>query len=58
VDWGGNAGNPRFRHLKNSAGNFLFVDGHVESRRYVSATRNEVLRENVVVDSMGVNEKR
>jgi prepilin-type processing-associated H-X9-DG protein len=57
-DWGGNAGNPRFRHLGNKSGNFLFIDGHVEARRYVSSTRNEVLRDNVLVRSMGSNEKR
>src|SRR4051812_6109478 len=57
-DWGGNAGHPRFRHLRNTSGNFLFIDGHVEARRYVSATRNDVLRSNVLVTSMGSNEKR
>jgi len=32
-DFWGNAGGMRFRHSKNYSGNFLFTDGHVESRK-------------------------
>ena len=29
-DWSGDAANIRWRHLNNTAANFLFADGHVE----------------------------
>jgi prepilin-type N-terminal cleavage/methylation domain-containing protein/prepilin-type processing-associated H-X9-DG protein len=48
----GNSGNIRWRHNSNRAANFLFVDGHVESRAYVSATKNGLLRKNVCVNAV------
>jgi prepilin-type N-terminal cleavage/methylation domain-containing protein/prepilin-type processing-associated H-X9-DG protein len=41
--------NIRWRHLNNRSANFLFVDGHAESRRYSSQFNTEVLRRNVHV---------
>jgi prepilin-type N-terminal cleavage/methylation domain-containing protein/prepilin-type processing-associated H-X9-DG protein len=47
----GSAGGwPRWRHMKNTTGNFLFCDGHVEARRYKSRTRVELLRGNINVN--------
>lgn len=43
-------GFPRFRHMGNKVGNFLFCDGHVESRAYKSRYQNEILRRNVNVN--------
>ena len=41
------AGNIRWRHLNNKSANFLFVDGHVEGKRYKSRTQSDVTRLNV-----------
>jgi prepilin-type processing-associated H-X9-DG protein len=43
-------GQIRFRHMKNTMANFLFVDGHSESRAYKSATQTDVLQKNVNTD--------
>jgi len=40
----------RFRHMKNSTLNILFVDGHVESRRYTNATQYDLYRRDFAVD--------
>ena len=42
-------GNVRWRHLKNSAANFLFVDGHVDSGTYNSRYNTSIARRNVNV---------
>jgi len=51
-----NVSNIRFRHMNNTVGNFLFCDGHIESRHYYG-TKNgvtddcDVLRKNVNVNN-------
>ena len=40
----------RFRHMKNSTLNILFVDGHVESRRYTNANKYDLYRRDFAVD--------
>jgi prepilin-type processing-associated H-X9-DG protein len=32
----------RFRHMNNTTGNFLFIDGHVESRVLMQVTAMDV----------------
>jgi prepilin-type processing-associated H-X9-DG protein/prepilin-type N-terminal cleavage/methylation domain-containing protein len=50
-DWVGTAGNIRWRHLNNTAANFLFADGHVEPRRFVKQPlRCDLMRANVNVN--------
>jgi prepilin-type N-terminal cleavage/methylation domain-containing protein/prepilin-type processing-associated H-X9-DG protein len=44
---GGSDGMIRWRHLGNKSANFLFVDGHCESRAYKSPTQCDVLKANV-----------
>ncbi len=51
-DFTKNAGNIRWRHSSNRSANFLFVDGHVEPRGYVSANKNGLLRRNVCINSV------
>lgn len=48
-------GTIRWRHLGNKSANFLFVDGHCESRRYKSPSQCDLLRRNVNTDLLGVN---
>ena len=43
------ASNMRFRHLNNTAGNFLFADLHVQTMRYYSQTKCEVGLQNFLV---------
>jgi prepilin-type N-terminal cleavage/methylation domain-containing protein/prepilin-type processing-associated H-X9-DG protein len=42
-------GNLRWRHMGNKAANFLFVDGHAESRKYKSELQTDLLRRNICV---------
>jgi prepilin-type processing-associated H-X9-DG protein len=49
-DWGAPAGNIRWRHMKNTSANFLFVDGHAAPLRYFSQNRTELLRKNICVN--------
>ena len=49
-DWFGSAEQIRWRHLGNKAANFLFADGHVESRRYLDHNNCELQRANVNVN--------
>ena len=44
------AGDIRWRHQKNTRANFLFVDGHVESRLYKSPTSVELKKSNFFVN--------
>jgi len=58
-DWGTSgysAGDVRWRHMKNTSANFLFVDGHAAPLRYFSRLRTELLRKNICVN--WVNQKR
>jgi prepilin-type processing-associated H-X9-DG protein len=53
--WNCTNGQVRFRHLKNSAGNFLFCDGHVEAFHVGQQTsaghfKSDLLAKNVNVD--------
>ena len=48
--WSGSAEEIRWRHLNNTAANFLFADGHVEARRYLNSTTCGLLRANVNVN--------
>jgi prepilin-type N-terminal cleavage/methylation domain-containing protein/prepilin-type processing-associated H-X9-DG protein len=50
IGYSGNWAQMRFRHLNNHSGNFLFVDGHVESRRYNSQFKSEIKLQNFLVD--------
>ncbi|HQY87608.1 MAG TPA: hypothetical protein PK402_03050 [Tepidisphaeraceae bacterium] len=43
-------GTIRWRHMQNKSANFLFVDGHAESRRYKNKTTCDLKRENVNTD--------
>jgi len=43
----GTDGEIRWRHLGNTSANFLFVDGHCESRAYKSPTQCDLRRANV-----------
>ena len=43
-------GNIRWRHRNNTTANFLFVDGHAESRRYNSQFKTEITEANVRVN--------
>ena len=45
-----NDGGIRWRHLGNTAANFLFVDGHAETRRLKKGSATELLRKNVNVN--------
>jgi prepilin-type N-terminal cleavage/methylation domain-containing protein/prepilin-type processing-associated H-X9-DG protein len=45
-----NNSNIRWRHLNNTTANFLFVDGHAESRKYSSRYRTELTQANVHVN--------
>jgi prepilin-type N-terminal cleavage/methylation domain-containing protein/prepilin-type processing-associated H-X9-DG protein len=49
---GGNAGNIRWRHLRNTAANCLYADGHVETKRYKSAANNELTKRELYVPSI------
>jgi prepilin-type processing-associated H-X9-DG protein/prepilin-type N-terminal cleavage/methylation domain-containing protein len=40
----------RWRHNKNTAANFLFVDGHCESRNWKGVDKTDLLRRNVNVN--------
>lgn len=42
-------GNIRWRHMNNTTANFLFVDGHAESRRYFGQFNTELKRFNIHV---------
>ena len=44
------AGNIRWRHQKNTRGNFLFVDGHVETRAYKSRFQVDLKKLNINVN--------
>jgi prepilin-type N-terminal cleavage/methylation domain-containing protein/prepilin-type processing-associated H-X9-DG protein len=44
------AGNIRWRHKKNTAANFLFVDGHVEARSYKNRSSADLKRLNINVN--------
>ncbi len=48
----GNAGTIRWRHLNNTSANCLYADGHVASKRYKSATQNELTRRELCVPSI------
>lgn len=45
-----NNSNIRWRHRNNTSANFLFMDGHAESRRYNSRYKSEVTQANVHVN--------
>jgi len=48
-----NAGNIRFRHMKDTQANFLMIDGHVESFRYKKSDRTtDLLRRNINVNPL------
>ncbi len=42
-------GQIRWRHLNNRSANFLFVDGHVEAKRYQSPTKSDLTIQNFLV---------
>lgn len=46
----GSDGGIRWRHLQNKSANFLFCDGHAESRAWKSGSVTELLRNNVNVN--------
>ncbi|HEY7090446.1 MAG TPA: type II secretion system protein [Tepidisphaeraceae bacterium] len=51
ADWGSkDAGNVRWRHMKNTSANFLFVDGHATPLKYTSQNKTELLRRNICVN--------
>lgn len=45
------AGNIRWRHQRNTTANFLFVDGHVEPRRYKNRNNVDLKRFNINVNA-------
>jgi prepilin-type processing-associated H-X9-DG protein/prepilin-type N-terminal cleavage/methylation domain-containing protein len=45
-----NLGNLRWRHMNNSVANFLFCDGHVESRVFKTRYSTELLGKNINVN--------
>ena len=47
---GGAPGNIRWRHMKNTSANFLFVDGHAAPMKYFSQTKTQLLRKNICVN--------
>jgi prepilin-type N-terminal cleavage/methylation domain-containing protein/prepilin-type processing-associated H-X9-DG protein len=49
-NWAAPAGDIRWRHMKNTSANFLFVDGHAAPLRYYSQTKTELLRKNICVN--------
>jgi prepilin-type N-terminal cleavage/methylation domain-containing protein/prepilin-type processing-associated H-X9-DG protein len=49
-DTGGAPGNIRWRHMKNTTANFLFVDGHAAPLRYFNRNKTELLRKNICVN--------
>jgi prepilin-type N-terminal cleavage/methylation domain-containing protein/prepilin-type processing-associated H-X9-DG protein len=49
-DAGGAPGNIRWRHMKNTSANFLFVDGHAAPLKYFSQTKTQLLRKNICVN--------
>ena len=51
-DWGTPGGNIRWRHMKNTSANFLFVDGHAAPLRYFSRFKTELLRKNIWVNKV------
>ncbi|HWB54294.1 MAG TPA: H-X9-DG-CTERM domain-containing protein, partial [Tepidisphaeraceae bacterium] len=56
IDFGGiYIPQPRWRHMNNTVCNFLFCDGHVESRHYKKTGTNtgtcDLLRKNVNVNA-------
>ena len=44
------AGNIRWRHQGNTTAGFLFVDGHVEPKRYKSRNSNDLKKLNINVN--------
>ena len=50
TDTRNNWGQIRFRHGGDSSGNFLFADGHAESKSYSGPEDHELVAENVFVD--------
>ena len=44
------AGTIRWRHQKNTMANFLFVDGHVESRQYKNRNSVDLKLSNINVN--------
>ena len=42
-------GNIRWRHGRNEIANFLFLDGHAESRHYNSRYNTDIHRRNIYV---------
>jgi prepilin-type processing-associated H-X9-DG protein len=50
ADWGAPAGNIRWRHMKNTSANFLFVDGHATPLKYFGQNKTELLRKNICVN--------
>jgi prepilin-type N-terminal cleavage/methylation domain-containing protein/prepilin-type processing-associated H-X9-DG protein len=49
-DTDGNAGNIRFRHMRETTTNVLWVDGHVEPRGWRNQYDTSILRRNVYVN--------
>ena len=50
-DNGANYQKIRFRHVKDTVGNVLFVDGHVEAMKYNPQTKTStLLRKNIYVN--------
>jgi prepilin-type N-terminal cleavage/methylation domain-containing protein/prepilin-type processing-associated H-X9-DG protein len=49
-NFSGNWGNIRWRHMNNKVANFLFVDGHAESRHYKSEKKVELTKYNINVN--------
>lgn len=52
ANFSGNAGTIRWRHLGNTSANCLYADGHVEAKRYKSATSNELTKRELCVPSI------
>lgn len=50
IDGWANAGNIRFRHMKDTAGNVLYIDGHVQSHTWSTQFETTIKRKNVNVN--------
>jgi prepilin-type processing-associated H-X9-DG protein/prepilin-type N-terminal cleavage/methylation domain-containing protein len=50
INYNGAQQTVRWRHMKNSAANFLFVDGHVGTFTYKDANTTSLQRKNIVVN--------
>jgi type II secretory pathway pseudopilin PulG len=50
--WGGNAGNIRWRHMRDTSACFLFADGHAVPLKYYGRNKTELLRRNVCTSSI------